>query len=211
MLFNLNLNNIQEGRVERRVFRLVEGGVENLIKAVQDASSELFRPREEPGKISVSSDPGGARVAIDNAYLGITPLISPTLVAGKHNVRVEATDRFPWTSRVDVRPGEELQIRLTPDNLPRRRRWPANTAYASTGLSAVALAAGTFFGVLSQLQPNGDSRQAAMQDLEQKRSFARAANISFLISGGMAAVALFHFIRYQDDIFGRTERYEEAP
>ncbi|HXU05203.1 MAG TPA: PEGA domain-containing protein [Polyangia bacterium] len=211
VLFNLNLNNIQEGRVERRVFRLVEGGVENLIKAVQDASSELFRPREEPGKISVSSDPGGARVAIDNAYLGITPLISPTLVAGKHNVRVEATDRFPWTSRVDVRPGEELQIRLTPDNLPRRRRWPANTAYASTGLSAVALAAGTFFGVLSQLQPNGDSRQAAMQDLEQKRSFARAANISFLISGGMAAVALFHFIRYQDDIFGRTERYEEAP
>ena len=211
VLFNLNLNNVQEGRVESRVFRLVEGGVENLIKAVQDASSELFRPREEPGKISVSSDPGGARVAIDNAYLGITPLLSPTLVAGKHNVRVEATDRFPWTSRVDVRPGEELQIRLTPDNLPRRRRWPANTAYASTGLAAVALAAGTFFGVLSQLQPNGDSRQAAMQDLEQKRSFAQAANISFLISGAMAAVALFHFIRYQDDIFGRTERYEEAP
>jgi hypothetical protein len=211
VLFNLNLNNVQDGKVESRVFRLVEGGVENLIKAVQEASSELFKPRAEPGKISVASDPGGARVAIDNAYLGITPLISPTLVAGKHNVRVEATDCFPWTSRVDVRPGEELQIKLTPDNLPRRRRWPANTAYVSTGLAAVALAAGTFLGVISQLQPNGDSRQAAMQDLEQKRSFARAANISFIISGTMAAVALFHFIRYQDDIFGRTERYEDAP
>jgi len=211
VLFNLNLNNVQDGKVESRVFRLVEGGVENLIKAVQEASSELFRPRAEPGKISVASDPEGARVAIDNAYLGITPLISPTLVAGKHNVRVEATDRFPWTSRVDVRPGEELQIKLTPDNLPRRRRWPANTAYVSTGLAAIALAAGTFLGVISQLQPNGDSRQAAMQDLEQKRDFARAANISFIVSGTMAAVALFHFIRYQDDIFGRTERYEDAP
>ena len=211
VLFNLNLNNVQDGKVENRVFRLVEGGVENLIKAVQEASSELFRPRAEPGKISVASDPEGARVAIDNAYLGITPLISPTLVAGKHNVRVEATDRFPWTSRVDVRPGEELQIKLTPDNLPRRRRWPANTAYVSTGLAAIALAAGTFLGVISQLQPNGDSRQAAMQDLEQKRDFARAANISFIVSGTMAAVALFHFIRYQDDIFGRTERYEDAP
>jgi len=211
VLFNLNLNNIQDGKVESRVFRLVEGGVENLIKAVQEASSELFRPRAEPGKISVASEPAGARVAIDNAYLGITPLLSPTLVAGKHNVRVEATDCFPWTSRVDVRPGEELQIKLSPDNLPRRRRWPANTAYVSTGLAAVALAAGTFLGVISQLQPNGDSRQAAMQDLEQKRSFARAANIAFIASGTMAAVALYHFIRYQDDIFGRNERYEDAP
>jgi len=211
VLFNLNLNNVQDGKVESRVFRLVEGGVENLIKAVQDASSELFRPRVEPGKIQVASEPEGARVSIDNAYLGVTPLISPTLLPGKHNVRVEATDRFPWTSRVEVRPGEELQIRLTPDNLPRRRRWPANTAYASTGLAAVAFATGAFLGVVSQLQPNGESRQAAMQDLDQKRDFARAANISFVISGAMAAVALFHFIRYQDDIFGRSERYEEAP
>jgi hypothetical protein len=211
VLFNLNLDNVQDGKVESRVFRLVEGGVENLIKAVQDASSELFKPRVEPAKIQVASDPTGARVAIDNAYLGITPLISPTLIAGKHDVRVEATDRFPWTSRVEVHPGEELQIRLTPDNLPLRRRWPANTAYASTGLAAVALAAGTFLGVISQLQPNGDSRQAAMQDLDQKRNFARAANIAFGTSAVFGAIALFHFIRYQDDIFGRTERYEDAP
>jgi len=150
-------------------------------------------------------------VSIDNAYLGITPLISPTLLPGKHNVRVEATDRFPWTSRVEVRPAEELQIRLPPDNLPRRRRWPANTAYAATSLAAVAFASGSFLGILSQLQPSGDSRAAAMQDLEQKRNFARAANISFVVSGVMAVVAVYHFIRYQDDIFGRTERYEDAP
>jgi hypothetical protein len=212
VLFNLNLDNVQDGRVESRVFRLVDGGgVENLIKAVQDAASELFRPRVEPGKIQVASDPGGARVSIDNAYLGITPLISPTLVAGKHNVRVEATDRFPWTSRVDVRPGEELQIRLSPDNLPRRRRWPANTAYASSALAAAAFATGAFLGAVSQLQPSGDTREAAMQDLEQKKSFALAANISFGAGAVLAAVALFHFIRYRDDIFGRTERYEEAP
>jgi hypothetical protein len=211
VLFNLNLDNVQDGRVESRVFRLVEGGVETLIKAVQDAASELFRPRVEPGKIQVSSDPAGARVSIDNAYLGITPLISPTLVSGKHDVRVEATDRFPWTSRVDVRPGEELQIRLSPDNLPRRRRWPANTAYASTALAAAAFATGAFLGVVSQLQPSGDTREAAMQDLEQKKNFALAANISFGAGAVLAAVALFHFIRYRDDIFGRTERYEDAP
>ena len=211
VLFNLNLNNVQDGKAEGRVFRLVEGGVDALIKAVQEASSELFRPRVEPGKIQVASEPAGARVAIDNAYLGVTPLISPTLVAGKHNVRVEATDRFPWTSRVEVRPGEELQIRLTPDNLPRRRRWPANAATLSAALAAGAFATGAFLGVLSQMQPNGDSRQAAMQDLDEKRDFARGANIAFGAGALLAAIAVYHFIRYRDDIFGRTEQYEDTP
>jgi hypothetical protein len=210
-LFNLNLNNVQDGRVESRVFRLVEGGVEDIIKAVQEASSELFRPRVEPGKIQIASQPEGARVSIDNAYLGVTPLISPTLIPGKHNVRVEAADRFPWTSRVEVRPGEELQIRLTPENLPRRRRWPAYTAYASASLAAAAFAAGGFLGVLSQPQPGGDSREAAMQDLDEKKTFALGANIAFVAGGVLTAVALYHFIRYRDDIFGRTEQYEEAP
>jgi hypothetical protein len=96
VLFNLNLDNVQDGKVESRVFRLVEGGVDNLIKAVQEASSELFRPREEPGKIQVASDPTGARVSIDNAYLGITPLISPTLLAGQAQ---RAGSRRPIASR----------------------------------------------------------------------------------------------------------------
>ena len=212
VLFNLNLNNVQDGKVESRVFRLVEGGVENLIKAVQDASSELFRPRVEPGKIQVASEPAGARVAIDNAYLGITPLISPTLVAGKHNVRVEATDRFPWTSRVEVRPGEELQIRLTPDNLPpppalarqhrlrvdrargrgARRRGPSSACCRSCSRTATR----------ARPRCRISSRSGASRC---------AANVSFGASAVFGAIALYHFIRYQDDIFGRTERYEDAP
>jgi hypothetical protein len=210
-LFNLNLDNVQDGRVESRVFRLVEGGLENLIKAVEEASSELFRPRPEPGKIQVASDPEGARVSVDNAYLGITPLLSPTLLAGKHNVRVEADGRFPWTSRVEVLPGQELQIRLTSESLPRRRRWPGTVAYGSATLAAVSLAAGGFFGVLSQLTPSGDSRQAAMDDLDQKRRFAQGANIAFVTGAVLGAVSLVTFIRYRDDIFGRTDRYEDTP
>jgi hypothetical protein len=210
-LFSLNLNNVQEGRVEQRVFRLVEGDVEDLIKAVQEGSTELFRPRVEPGKIQIASQPEGARVAIDNAYLGITPLISPTLVPGKHNVRVEVAGHFPWTSRVEVRPGQDLQIKLTPENLPQRRQWPTYGAYGAATLAGVAVAAGSFFGVLSQLKPSGNTRQAAMEDLDQKRGFATAANVSFGAAAVFGAISVYYFIRYHDDIFGRTERYEEAP
>ncbi|HVV52808.1 MAG TPA: PEGA domain-containing protein [Polyangia bacterium] len=210
-LFNLNLVNVEDGKVESRVFRLVEGGVEDLIRAVQDASGELFQPHVEPGKIEVASQPQGARVSIDNAYLGVTPLISGTLLAGKHAVRVEADGRFPWASRVEVLPGQELQIKLTPDNLPRRRSWPPYAAYGTAIGAVAALATGGFLGELSQLQPNGSTRQQAQDDLDQKRHFATAANASFGAAAVLGAVSLYFFIRYHDDIFGRTEHYEENP
>ena len=210
-LFNLNLDNVEEGKVESRVFRLVEGGVEDLIRAVQEASGELFRPHVEPGKIQVATEPDGARVSIDNAYLGVTPLISGTLLAGKHAVRVEADGRFPWASRVEVLPGQELQIRLSSVNLPRRRAWPPYAAYGSAIAAGAALAAGGFLGELSQLQPNGSTRAAAADDLEQKRHFALAANISFGAAALFGAVSLYYFIRYHDDIFGRVEHYDDGP
>jgi hypothetical protein len=210
-LFNLNLDNVETGHIEARVFRLVEGGIEDLIHAVQEANDELFKPRVEPGKIQVDSAPEGARVAIDNAYLGVTPLISGTLLAGKHNVRVEADGRFPWTSKVEVRPGQELQIKLTGDNLPLRRRWPPYLAYGSATAAALGFAAGGFLGELSQLQPSGDTRQAAMDDLHQKQRFALGANVAFGVGAVAAVTSLLVFILYRDDIFGRTEIYDEAP
>jgi hypothetical protein len=210
-LFNLNLDNVEDGKVESRVFRLVEGGVEDLIHAVQEASGELFRPHVEPGKIQVASETEGARVSIDNAYLGITPLLSGTLLAGKHAVRVEADGHFPWVSRVEVLPGQELQIKLTADNLPRRRGWPPYAAYGTAIAAGAALAAGGFLGELSQLQPNGSTRQQAADDLEQKRHFATAANVSFGAAVLLGAASLYFFIRYHDDIFGRTEHYDGNP
>jgi len=210
-LFNLNLDNVESGKIENRVFRLVEGGVEDLIRAVQEGTDELFRARVEPGKIQIASEPPGARVSIDNAYLGVTPLISGTLLSGKHNVRVEADGRFPWTSKVEVMPGQELQIKLTSDNLPQRKRWPTVAAAGSTALAVAALAAGGFLGALSQLQPTGNTRAEAQQDESQKRDFARAANVSFGAGALLGIVSLYFFIRYGDDIFGRTEKYDEAP
>jgi hypothetical protein len=74
-----------------------------------------------------------------------------------------------------------------------------------------SFAAGGFLGVLSQPQPTGVNRAEAQQDEHQKKNFARAANVAFGAGAVFALVSLYHFIRYGDDIFGRTERYEEAP
>jgi len=201
-LFNLALNNVESGQVEGRVFRLVDGGIEDLIRAVQEASEELFRPRVEPGRIQVRSEPAGARVSIDHAYLGVTPLMSNTLLPGKHKVRVEVEGRFPWLSDVEVMPGQDLGIALGPTNLPERRRWPARMAYGTAGLAGVSLAAGGFLGVLSQLNPTGATRADVQKDTDQKHKLALGANAAFIAGGALALISLVHFIAYRDDIFG---------
>ena len=203
-LFNLALNNVESGKVEARVFRLVDGGIEDLIHAVQEASEELFRPRVEPGRIQIRSEPAGARVSIDHAYLGVTPLMSGTLLPGRHKVRVEADGRFPWLSEVEVMPGQDLGIALGPTNLPERRRWPSVVAYSSAGLAGVSLAAGGFLGVLSQLTPNGSTRDAIIHDTDQKHRLAVGANVAFITGGALALVSLVHFIAYHGDIFGQS-------
>jgi hypothetical protein len=205
-LFSLNLHDVEVGRVENRVFRLIEGSVNDLIKAVEAGSEELFRPKVEPGRIQVASLPANARVSIDNAYLGVTPLLSGTLIPGSHRVRVEADGRFPWISTVEVRSGKELGINLSEANLPRRRRWPAYAAYGAGGFAVAAGAAGGLLGVLSQVNPTGDTRAATQKDLAQKDTMAKQATAAFITAGAAAAVSAALFIIYRDDIFGRGEQ-----
>jgi hypothetical protein len=201
-LFNLALNDVESGKVAGRVFRLVDGGVDDLIRAVNEASEELFRPRVEPGRIQIRSEPDGARVSIDHAYLGVTPLMSGTLLPGRHKVRVEAEGRFPWLSDVEVMPGQDLGITLGPSNLPARRRWPATVAYGTAGLAGVSLATGAFLGVLSQLNPTGSTRADIQSDTSQKHRLAVGANVAFITGGALALISLVHFIAYRKDIFG---------
>jgi hypothetical protein len=155
--------------------------------------------------VQVNSEPNGARVSIDNAYLGVTPLISGTLLPGKHKVRVEADGRFPWMSTVDVLPGQDLGVNLTTSNLPRRRVWPTRLAVTTASLGVAALAAGGFFGAISQLSPSGDTGQALQDDFRQKQRFATAANASFITGGALLLVSLVTTIAYHDDVFGRDE------
>jgi hypothetical protein len=204
-LFSLNLHDVEAGKVENRVFRLIEGSLDDLIKAIEAGCQELFRPKVEPGRIQVASIPMGARVSIDNAYLGVTPLISGTLLPGAHRVRVEAEQRFPWVSTVEVRAGQDLGINLTEANLPRRRVWPSVAAYGTGTLALGAAATGGFLGVLSQLNPSGETREAAQGDFNQKSNLARGANVAFITAGSLAVVSAALFLIYREDIFGKGE------
>jgi hypothetical protein len=78
-------------------------------------------------------------------------------------------------------------------------------AYGAGGLGLAAAAAGGFLGVLSQVNPTGDTRESAQRDLAQKRSLAFGSTVAFVSAGAFGLLSGVLFLVYRDDIFGRPE------
>jgi hypothetical protein len=201
-LLSLTLTDIETGRVDARFFRLVQGAVPDLIKAAQEGADELFRPKLAAGRIRVESTPEGARVTIDDSFVGTTPLISGPLVPGTHSVRVEMERRFPWKSKLQVLPDHDLEVKLGPEQLAARHIWPSYVAYGSLGGSAIALSVGIVFGLQSQTTPDSTERASIQQGLQQRQDLARMANISFATAGALALTSIATFVLFRREIFG---------
>jgi hypothetical protein len=201
-LIHMSLTDIESGRVESRFFRLVQNGMEALLKATQEGTDDLFRPREEPGRVRVESDPERARVTIDDMFVGNTPVMAGTLLPGRHTVRVEKENRFPWTTVVDVRPASDLQIKVTPENMPRRRLWPGYVGFGGVGLAAGAVVLGSVLGAMSQDEPTSGSRRALQDDFNRRKGLVRDANLLFAAGAAIGVASLAVLIGYRRDVLG---------
>jgi PEGA domain len=204
-LFNLALHDIPGERVLARVFRIVEGSVDDLVRSVQDATDELFVVKPDPGRVRVTSATPTARVTIDDAFVGTTPVVSGNLVPGKHTVRVEKRGHFAWASEVQVPQASTLEINLTPDSLPERKTLPSVVAYGSGGAALLALIAGTTLGLLAQREPSAANRADAQSDFEQRLRMGTAADALLASAAvlGIGSALVFWF--YRDHIF-ETDR-----
>ena len=200
-LLNLTLTEVASGVVAGRFFREVPGGVPALIAAIQEGADILFKPRTEPGRIRVESEPPRARVSIDDLFVGNTPVLSEALLPGLHSVRVEKENRVPWQERVLVQPGSELQIKLRPDQLPALRRWPRAAVITGLIVSTALLGAGGVLGVLSQNEPETDVRITFQRDIARRQAQARQATWLLGAGAGVGAVSLAVMYAYRSDIF----------
>jgi hypothetical protein len=201
-LLHLTLTDVTSGRVSGRFFRLVSNGVKDLISATQEGTDDLFRPRPEPGRIRVDSEPPRARVTIDELFVGTTPVLSPTLLPGPHRVRVERENHFPWQDVVTVKPATDLEIRLTPQNLPARRLWPRWAALGGMGAGAAAVGVGAGLGAMSQVEPDTTSRVRVQQDLARRQGLATSANVLFATGAALALCSVAILYLYRADVFG---------
>ena len=65
--------------------------------------------KKEIGTLSVTSDPNGAEVYIDNEFAGNTPC-KLTVDAGKHTIKVTAKDHKDWSRDMTIREGSEMTV-----------------------------------------------------------------------------------------------------
>jgi hypothetical protein len=199
---SLNLTDLSTSRVQARFFRQVDGNVADLIRAVQDGVDELLNPKRAPGRLRVLSQPEGARVTVDDNYLGTTPLVSGEIVPGPHRVRVEMERRFPWKSLVEVSPGRSVELALGPNDLRPRRTWAPYVAYGGGVGAALSLSSGAIFGTLAEVTPSGTTRDEAQMDLGRRRTYGRIGT-SLLVSGAvLAAVSALVFCTHWRDVVG---------
>ena len=66
-------------------------------------------PRDDQGSLKISSDPEGAEIEIDGAFVGNTPRIR-TVQPGRHKVRLKRKGYADWERKVAVEAGETLEI-----------------------------------------------------------------------------------------------------
>ena len=199
---SLSLTDIAANRTQGQFFRQVDGAVGDLVQALLDGVDQLLDPKRTPGRLRVRSDPGGARVTVDDTFLGSTPLLSTALPPGPHAVRVELDRHFAWKSTVTLPPGRELRLDLGRDDLPPRRIWAPYVAYGTATGAALVGATGLVFGALAQVAPSGDTRAQVQMDLDRRRGYGRVGT-SLLVGGAvLAVVSAVIFARYWRDIVG---------
>lgn len=70
----------------------------------------LSKKVEEYGSISVNSNPQGARVYLDNAYKGNTPMNIRDVAVGRHNIRIILSGYEEWITNITVTPSKVERV-----------------------------------------------------------------------------------------------------
>lgn len=89
--------------------------------AVEARSGQVFAftLSKLPGRLRITAAPvPSARVLIDDTDVGATPMLSPELPAGLHNVEIVAERYQPFTTRIEIEGGgveQPLDVVLDPD------------------------------------------------------------------------------------------------
>jgi len=118
------------------------------IRAGQTAQvSATLVPSGQPSStasVQVSSDPSGADVLINNAYIGVTPLTAQNIQPGSSTVTIKLAGYNPYTSTLQISAGQALQINaaLSPIATPTKKApvSPLGAIFAVAIIGIISLA-----------------------------------------------------------------------
>lgn len=203
-LLNVALVNIASGAVESRIFKDTSEDVAVAIAAVETAMDQLFRSKRasQSARLRVRAQKEGARVVLDDVFVGTTPLLTDAIVPGSLRVRVELDGHFAWRSTVNLAPEQELSLNLGDHDLVPRRRWAAPLAYGAAVGAVMTFASGAVLGAIGSDDLNGQSRMEVQEDLRRKERYVSAGNRLLGVGVILSAASIFTFVRYWRDIHG---------
>jgi hypothetical protein len=107
---------VQDGyRAEQHVVPLSAQAPSRTISAklqriATTTTAKPVQPGTGTGSLYVDSRPRGARVIIDEKFVGVTPLQLQDIPAGGHAVRLELTDHQPWRTTATVFSGRDNRV-----------------------------------------------------------------------------------------------------
>jgi len=110
----LVINDLLEGRYQ---LKLIRGGYydwkgEIVVQAKMDRSVKLALIAK-PGSMNISSEPDGAKIFLDNTFVGITPMSLKKVAEGEHEIRLVKLNYEPWTRKVIVRSFQPTDVKTT--------------------------------------------------------------------------------------------------
>ncbi len=110
----LMVRDLLEGKYD---LKLIRGGYYDwegriVVQAKMDRSVKVALIAK-PGSMNISSEPDGAKIFLDNTFVGITPMSLKKVAEGEHEIRLVKLNYEPWTRKVVVRSFQPTDVKTT--------------------------------------------------------------------------------------------------
>ncbi len=171
-ILQLQLANIAMAKIEARVSREYSGDTKGVFGELRTATRLLVRNLlgEKSGLLSVRTSEEGATIKLDNAIVGVSPLLEPLSVAGGlHELAVEKEGYVVYREDVNIIEGKTLELNAqlipSPAFIARYKSDASFTrtlAWVGLGVGAAAIAGGValyFVGSGQAVDLRDDIRQ----------------------------------------------------
>jgi TolB-like protein len=110
----LVVNDVLEGIYQVKLIRGGyydwQGQITVMAKMERSVEVELIA---KPGSMNIYSEPSGAKIYLDNAYVGETPMSLEKVAEGEHEIRLIKLNYKIWTSKVVVRSFKPTDVKTT--------------------------------------------------------------------------------------------------
>jgi tetratricopeptide (TPR) repeat protein len=180
--------------VEKPGYALEEKEVE--ISLGKEHLVEVTLKRLPFGALILKTNVAGARVFIDEKFLGVAPL-NEHLPAGPHNVRVESEGMKDYKVRFTIEGGKTTKILVRMNPSPSR-----TSAWVSSGVSAAifiggGVAGGIALGIKNDLDNARNEGRLASNDPRIMQGFiwGLSADLAFGVGAIVGGMAIYYFLR----------------